>query len=122
MGLSRHSACDRLRHLRRLGALVVVAWLQLLLQPALAQTPAMPADMDCHHAGDCPAILTADCTADQPFVAATGHAPPASHVAPLLVISPADALARPADALRAATLQPPATGPPLIIRFGHLRN
>lgn len=102
--------------------LVVIAWLQLLLQPAMAQGPAMPADMDCHHVGDCPAMLSAACAADQLFVAATGHTPHTPHVAPLLAVVAADALANPADARRAATLQPPATGPPLIIRFGHLRN
>ncbi|MCC7259087.1 MAG: hypothetical protein IT486_12035 [Gammaproteobacteria bacterium] len=106
---------------RRLPALLAVAWLQLLLQPALA-LPMAPDMADCHHAGDCPVMTGADCTLDQPPITGADPHPGARHEPALLALLPADLDARQALARRGAEWRAPTTGPPLFIRFGHLRN
>lgn len=106
---------------RRQPVLLVAVWLHLLLQPALAGS--MSPDMgNCHHAGDCPAMTGADCAIDQPLAVMADAQLPAWRATPALVLWPADLDAHPVGATRGAVLRPPTTGPPLVIRFGHLRN
>lgn len=109
---------------RRLVALLLLAWLNLALQPVNAAVPAPPADMeDCHHAGVCPEMRAAGCVDDGPVAVAgqrlDDHRDP---VAPLLAVLPVDAVQPPRPIHFERHGHPPGAGPPLVILFGHLRN
>lgn len=106
---------------RRLPVLLVVAWLHLLLQPALA-SPMAPGMGNCHHAGDCPAMTGADCAIDQPLTVVAESQVPGWREAPVLALLPIDPESRPSCSGCDTVLRPPTTGPPIVIRFGHLRN
>ena len=115
---------DRLDHgpvLRRALALALLAWLNLLVQPAFAAALPGAAGMDhCEHAGDCPEMRQAPCDATQDVTVDTARAPAVARPAALLGL-PLEPAAS-AAGCHTRTCHPPITGPPLIIRFGHLRN
>ena len=108
---------------RHLVALTLVAWLNLMVQPALVAAQVVPVGMEhCNHAGDCPQMHSVACVAkNQLNIESQRRAAPPRTVSPLVLL-PADLLhdARLAHSLR--TLRPADTGPPLTIRFCHLRN
>jgi hypothetical protein len=114
---------------RRLIALLLFAWLNLIVQPCLAGMPEMPAGMEhCDH-GDatdhgapCPLMHAADCqmAADMNADSSRAAAPPRAGA--LLALLPFPDVAR-AGALRTTRDDPgDSAGPSLNIRYCNLRN
>ncbi len=112
---------------RRLLAVVVLAWLNLLVQPCLAELPAAAAggmehcdhDGGPHHGMPCPEMQAIDCEAPADLIAAVPQGDGAARVGSLLAILPAvSATAAPA----AASADPGGGATPLHIRYCNLRN
>lgn len=112
---------------RRILALLLFGWLNLLVQPCLAELPPMPAGMEnCDHGGTpdhavpCAEMRAADCDRLDDFNAdgaRSGESPRAGvliEILPLSAATQAIALAAPDDPGGGAT--------PLHIRYCNLRN
>jgi hypothetical protein len=114
------------RNTRRLLALCALAWINLLIQPCLAQSPAMPASMEnCGHPGDaslasCPEMTTTGCaTSNDSFVGTAPGIDVRRYDFVIATLTPDIAGVRPLP--RSATAGDSA-GPPLTIRYCNLRN
>jgi hypothetical protein len=110
---------------RRLLALFVFGWLNLIIQPCVAEMPVPPAGMEhCDHGGSpdhatpCPAMQAADCETSAAWNAGAAQPSALPRTAVALAWLPIGQTSSLATAdPRAAT-----SGPPLTIRFCTLRN
>ncbi|MCK6370402.1 MAG: hypothetical protein L6Q83_03585 [Gammaproteobacteria bacterium] len=113
---------------RRVVAGVVLAWLGLLVQPCVADMPAMPdAGVEhCDHSGmpdhaaSCHEVQAIDCEISMELNAGLPQAADAPHTGGLIAMLPAD-VGRSSSSV-GAQLRALTTGPPLTIRFCNLRN
>jgi hypothetical protein len=112
---------------RRLMALVLLAWLSLLVRPCAAGLPSLPVeDEPCHHGEGpehvlpCASMQAVDCEMSAELNADASPSTLPARPGVLLALLP-PSVGGP-GALPVADLRPPATGPPLNIRFCNLRN
>lgn len=107
---------------------ILLAWLSLLVQPCVADMPAMPdaAAEHCDHSGmpdhaaSCHEVQAVDCEMSMELNAGSPQAADTPHTGSFIAMLPADvgrSSSRVSAQLRALT-----TGPPLTIRFCNLRN
>lgn len=110
---------------RRLLALFVFGWLNLVIQPCVAEMPVPPPGMEhCDHGGSldhavpCLAMQAVDCEASAALNAGAPQPSMLPRVASAMTWLPF------AETAAVATADPRAatTGPPLTIRFCNLRN
>ena len=111
---------------RRLLALLAFAWLNLLVQPCLAEPPAMPAGMEhcdhgdsTHQAASCLEMQAADCEHAGDFLGGSPHGDGATRTGSLLLVLPA---AEADSTLAASPVDPGGGSTPLHIRYCNLRN
>ena len=110
--------------IRRLLALCVLAWLNLLIQPCLAQVPAIAAataghcdHADGHSHAPCPEMTAEGCvTSWDSTVSTTPATSPVRFESMVLLLPPV------ADAAWRETDTGDYAGPPLTIRYCSLRN
>jgi hypothetical protein len=112
---------------RRVLALILFAWLSLLVQPCVAGLPAVPAAAEhCDHGSTpdhdmaCHAVQAADCEMAADLNVGSPPAadwPRAAELIAVLPLAEGSLTASGRAQLRATT-----TGPPLTIRFCNLRN
>lgn len=112
---------------RRLVALALLAWLNLLVQPCAAGLPSLPVQSEsCHHGIDpqhalpCASMQAVDCQASADLNADLSPPPLLARPAALLALLPLSGGG--AGVVATAAGPPPATGPPLNILFCNLRN
>lgn len=112
---------------RRVLALCALAWLNLLMQPCLAQPIPLPAPAShCGHNGDAPGAPCAEMTADgcvtnyDSGIVTTPVCAPARPSAQIALLPPLAAGGAPAIPGRRTS--EPHGGPPLTIRYCTLRN
>jgi hypothetical protein len=114
-------------HIRRVAALFLLAWLNLVVQPCFAIAASMPAQMaHCAHDGmpaqpdHCIEMQADDCIVGGDLNLEAPRASGASHAGALLAVLPPEARlpARPASHAAAGDC----AGPPLTILYCSLRN
>lgn len=103
-------------------ALLLAAWLNLLVQPVFAAVPVAAGMEHCDHSGDCPEMRPVACEADNDVNTDGQRLAVPPRTVFLLALLPPDPLVAARIVHADHDLRPPPTGPPLTIRLCQLRN